>query len=185
MNTAPRQYFPNQAWFGRPFYQVWIPVLLGVTVICCESQAVFGGSNTGRWLSQVWPAILGKVNTPFFGEIHHTLRKIGHVTGYGTLGLLFLQAWRRSVRIYMKMMGTRLGVAATMLAVSFTFLIGSLDEWHQSFIPGRTSTSTDVLIDTSGALLFNLIFWLSRYLHRRSLLNNRVKRRSSLTPDYL
>jgi VanZ family protein len=102
--------------------------------------------------------------------VHHLLRKLGHFSGYGTLGLLFRKAWYRSVRVYMNMIGSQLAVAATMLAVSFTFLVGCLDEWHQSMIPGRTSTRTDVLIDTCGALLFNLIFWGIRAYRRRQAL---------------
>jgi VanZ family protein len=169
MATPAVQFFPYQLPLRRPFYQIWLPVLCGLTVICFESTPFMGGNQTGRWLTSIWPTILGQANTPFFGEVHHLLRKIGHFTAYGTLGLFMLKAWRRSVRTYMKMFGTQLMFAASMLSVSFTFLIGSLDEWHQSMIPGRTSTCLDVLIDTSGALLFNVIFWSLRAYKRRSL----------------
>jgi VanZ family protein len=66
------------------------------------------------------------------------------------------------------MFGSRLLLAATALSISFTFLVGSLDEWHQSIIPGRTSCCRDVLIDTCGALVFNLAFWSVRAWRRRS-----------------
>jgi VanZ family protein len=167
MATPAIQFIPYQTTSRRPFYfQVWFPVLCGLTLICLESTPMMGGSNTGRLLTSIWPKILGQANTPFFGVVHHLLRKIGHFTGYGTLGLFLLKAWHRSVRTYMKMFGSQLMFAASILSVSFTFLIGSLDEWHQSFIPGRTSTCTDVLIDTSGALLFNIIFWTMRARRR-------------------
>jgi VanZ family protein len=174
MATPAVQFFPSQTPLSRPFYQVWLPVFCGLSVICFESTPIMGGNQTGRWLTDIWPTILGQANTPFFGAVHHFLRKLGHFSGYGTLGLFLLKAWHRSVRTYMKMMGGQLMFAASALAVSCTFLVGSLDEWHQSFIPGRTSTCTDVLIDTGGALLFNTIFWTSRYLRRRSLLKQQL-----------
>lgn len=158
---------PSESKAQRRLRCAWIAVLCGVAVICVESTPFFGGNTTGRWLAHIWPRILGQVNTPFFGLVNHTLRKVGHFSGYGTLGLLFRRAWYRSVNVYMNFIGRQLAVASTVLSVSFTFLIGCLDEWHQSMLPGRTSTRTDVLIDTCGALLFNLIFWGLRAYRRR------------------
>lgn len=40
-----------------------------------------------------------------------------------------------------------------MISVSFNFIYAILDEFHQSFVPGRTPLVKDVLIDTSGAIL--------------------------------
>ena len=171
MSASPvMPFFPTQT-SQRPLHHAWIPVFFGLTVICFESTAMFGGNTTGRWLADIWPRILGQANSPFFGEVHHILRKLGHFSGYGTLGLLLRKAWHRSVRVYMNMIGTQLSLAAGALAVSCTFLIGSLDEWHQSMTPGRTSTRTDVLIDTCGALLFNAIFWAIRAHKRRKATN--------------
>ncbi len=154
--------------------KAWIPVLFGLCVICFESTPLMGGNRTGRWLTEIWPSILGQANTPFFGEVHHILRKIGHFTGYGTLGLLFRKAWYRSVRLYLGLLGSRLMVGASALAVSCVFLVGCMDEWHQSLIPGRTSTQTDVLIDTCGALVFNIAFWTIRARRRRALLRQQT-----------
>jgi len=157
--THPVPFFQSETTSLSPLHQVWLPVLCGLTVICFESTAMMGSNNTGRWLTDIWPKSLGPANSPFFGVVHHLLRKLGHFTGYGALSLLLRRAWYHSVRTYLKMIGRRLMFAAFALSVSFTFLVGCLDEWHQSFIPNRTSSGRDVLIDTGGALLFNLIFW--------------------------
>jgi VanZ family protein len=158
---------------SRPSPAAWIPVIFGLAVICFESTQVMGGDRTARWLSEIWPTTLGQVSAPFFGEVHHLLRKLGHFTGYGMLGLLLRKAWYNSVRIYLKMIGNQLMFAASALSVSCIFLIGSLDEWHQSMVPGRTSTCRDVLIDTGGALLFNAIFWAIRARRRSALRTHR------------
>ncbi|GAC1420566.1 MAG: hypothetical protein NVSMB62_14640 [Acidobacteriaceae bacterium] len=167
MATTPFPYSPSL----RPaLHKVWIPVLLGLTMICFESTPIMGGNHTARWLSFVWPPSFGSISSNFFIDFHHMLRKLGHFSGYGTLGLLFRKAWQRSVRAYLGLVGAQLKIGATALAVSCVFLVGSLDEWHQSFIPGRTSKCSDVLIDTCGALVFTLAFWAIRYFRRRSLI---------------
>lgn len=48
-------------------------------------------------------------------------------------------------------------------ALFFTVFYGLVDEFHQKFIPGRTSDINDVIADTVGGLLYLLVFWfLSR-----------------------
>lgn len=47
-----------------------------------------------------------------------------------------------------------------LLGVVTAFLAGSLDEIHQSFVPSRGSSFHDVLLDTAGALFFQLVIAL-------------------------
>jgi VanZ family protein len=49
---------------------------------------------------------------------------------------------------------------ASVLAVLCTLLVASLDEYHQSFLPSRTSSPVDVGIDVCGAIAFQLILLL-------------------------
>jgi VanZ family protein len=63
--------------------------------------------------------------------------KIGHFAVYGLLGTLLCRmgtGWR--------------GAAGAVLAAS---AYGASDEWHQSFVPGRSVEVTDWLADTLGA----------------------------------
>ena len=46
-----------------------------------------------------------------------------------------------------------------LLAMLGTAAIASCDEWHQSFLPNRTSSVRDVLIDCTGALTLQLIVY--------------------------
>ena len=50
------------------------------------------------------------------------------------------------------------------LALVFTALVASLDEWHQSYIPSRTGTWHDVLLDSTAALVALILirFWIAR-----------------------
>ena len=70
------------------------------------------------------------------------LRKLGHVAGYLVLTLLLLRALRRS------------GVAAAVpVAMAAAFAYAVSDEWHQSFVPGRSADVLDWYADAAGALL--------------------------------
>jgi VanZ family protein len=54
---------------------------------------------------------------------------------------------------------------AAALAVLVTLAVACADEFHQSFIPGRTATFRDVILDTMGGLFAQiviLLFWKAR-----------------------
>jgi VanZ family protein len=55
---------------------------------------------------------------------------------------------------------------AHLYALLATFVLGSLDEWHQSYIPTRTSSLHDVLLDTCGGFCVQCIIFLAFTLHR-------------------
>jgi VanZ family protein len=143
----------------------WLPVFFGLGVIACESTALMSGANTGHWLLNLCHSLWGQTDDATFQTTHFLLRKLGHFTGYGLLSLLFRRAWLITFRRTWKGQRSRLPFSAAALAVGCTFAVACLDEWHQSFLPGRTSTPYDVMIDTTGALLFNLA--LTAYMTRR------------------
>lgn len=45
------------------------------------------------------------------------------------------------------------------LVVCFSFLYGVSDEFHQSFVPLRTASFSDVIADTLGATLVAIGYW--------------------------
>ena len=54
-------------------------------------------------------------------------------------------------------------------ALIISFLYACIDEWHQSFTPGRVMAFTDVIIDTIGAILGLFIVFIikKRYLNSK------------------
>jgi VanZ family protein len=54
----------------------------------------------------------------------------------------------------------RLRIAAHGLAMLGTLFIASSDEIHQLFLPNRTGTFHDVMIDCLGGLVMQTIIWL-------------------------
>ena len=99
------------------------------------------------WLPPlVWLAVIFTFSTRHGGGHLPTaeiaLRKLAHVTEYLVLTLLLLRALRRS------------GVAqAVPVAAVAALAYACSDEWHQSFVPGRTATPRDVAIDGVGIAL--------------------------------
>jgi len=105
------------------------------------------GRVASTWLPPiVWMAIIFAFSAQHGGGHLPTaeiiVRKLGHVAGYFVLTLLLVRALRRS------------GVApAVPVAAAVALVYAASDEWHQSFVPGRTATPRDVGIDAVGMAL--------------------------------
>jgi VanZ family protein len=148
----------------------WLPVFFGLTVIFFESTRTMSGANTGKWLLDLCHALWGQVDEAPVDVANHILRKSGHFCGYGTLALFFRRAWYISLRKSWEGSRSRLPFSAAALAVFCVFCVASADEIHQSFLPGRTSSIYDVMLDTAGAILFNYLFFVITARRRRKLL---------------
>ena len=81
--------------------------------------------------------------------IHHVIRKSGHFTEYFILSLLLLHALRAGTRDF--------GLRWALIVIFIVAGYAALDEFHQSFVPGRTAAVTDVLLDTSGGAAAQLL----------------------------
>lgn len=132
----------------------WLPVFLGLSLISIESTAMMSGADTSRWLLYFCHAWWGQTDSATFDAIHLLLRKLGHFSGYGFLALLFRRAWYVTLRPRWEGSRSRLPFSASALAVISTFMVACMDEVHQSFVPGRTGSFLDVMIDTAGAVVF-------------------------------
>lgn len=146
--------------------------MIGIAVILTESTAMMGANNTSRWLLPIWIKLFGPITPAHWAVVHHWIRKTGHFVGYGLVSLGFFEGWRATFSEKMQN-HRRIFTVVTPLALLSTLLLASWDEWHQSFLPNRTSKVSDVGIDFSGALLANLILLLVLVL----LWRVRMKRR--------
>ena len=73
-----------------------------------------------------------------------------HAGEYSVLGVLTIRAY--------SIQGSKMEVKAILYLSLFILLSGLLDEWHQSFVPGRHAQLIDALFDTicgaSGMLIY-------------------------------
>jgi VanZ family protein len=144
----------------------WLPAALSVLMIVLESTATMSASNTSQWLYPFWVRLFGPISTAHWVEVHHLIRKTGHFVGYGVVSLAFFYSWRRTL-LRMAVRHWTLWRRASVLAVACTLLIAILDEYHQSFLPSRTSSPKDVCIDLCGAITFQLFLLLVIQLSTR------------------
>ena len=146
----------------------WLPAALSVLMIALESTATMSASNTSRWLYPMWVWLFGTPTPAHWEEIHHLIRKTGHFVGYGLVSLAFFYSWRQTFH-RMAVRHWTLWRRASVLAVLCTLVVASLDEYHQSFLPSRTSSPIDVGIDVCGAIAFQLVLLLiiQRFVRRR------------------
>ena len=56
----------------------WLPVLFGLTVICCESTSTMSRANTGRWLLDLLHSLWGQTDVAGVEVANFFLRKTGH-----------------------------------------------------------------------------------------------------------
>lgn len=93
-------------------------------------------------------------------RIEHYVRKLAHVTEY------FLLAAAVSFPLYVyRLRGWRLVLAAGFFCVCFA----GLDEWHQSFVPGRSPSPRDVAIDSIGIFAGIELTRLICFIGRRTI----------------
>lgn len=101
-----------------------------------------------------------------FAVWHQVFRKTGHVVGYFILSVLLFRSWRGTF----PRLSTRWCFEWATVALLSTALVASLDEWHQSFLPSRTGTARDVLLDTAAALVAQIaLFVMLRMESSRAL----------------
>jgi len=82
----------------------------------------------------------GAITQEYFGSLNVPIRKCGHMFEFGLLFLLFNWALYPSKSFWNR------ALLSFLLTIAYAFS----DEWHQSFVPGRTSQLSDVIVDGIG-----------------------------------
>jgi VanZ family protein len=150
-------------WSNRrsPKYWIsaWLPVAVGIGVIMIESTEWMGADHTSGPLRWLFESIFGPVADARWELLHHFIRKSGHFLGYGAMGLLWLRAW------WMTLPRSRF-LHDAFLALLGTALVASADEWHQTFLPNRTGSPWDVLLDCCGAITLEVLVYVFMRIFR-------------------
>jgi VanZ family protein len=148
---------------ARPVYLqprvvlIWVVTLAWAGNITFLSTASFGGPVTGWLLAQLLSSLHIHLAHPTFEIVHFLIRKLAHCTEYAIFSLfLYFSINPRHPESW----HTRRALGAVVIAGLFSLT----DEYHQSFVPGRTASIKDCGIDTFGALLAMLLLYAGRHL---------------------
>jgi VanZ family protein len=129
---------------GRRVLRAWTYVAVWAGVVLLASSPGFSATQTERWLWWIARLLFENVPSSELDMVNAMLRKTAHFVEYAILGLLAHRAclltWGR--RRYAFVL-----VGALLLAL----LCAGLDEWHQHFLPQRTGSLRDILLDLCGA----------------------------------
>lgn len=117
-------------------------------------------SNVLRWsLALAWMIVIfmfshqansGTITEEYFGLMNVPIRKFGHIVEYMVLYLLVKWALDG-----IKPSASKLN---TIYTLTVAILYAASDEWHQSFVPGRSASVRDVVIDSIGATSGVLVY---------------------------
>jgi VanZ family protein len=133
----------------------WGPAAIWAGLIFCFSTGSFGASSTSRVIEPILSSLMPSLSPDQLAIIHFSIRKFGHLSEYFIFALLVRRAIAREFRA----MPIRRHILWTLLAVC---LYAASDEWHQSFVPERTASAGDVLLDSAGGSCGVLCFEAAR-----------------------
>ena len=121
------------------------PIVLWAALIFIFSSGLLSGSNTSTIVRPLVQWVYPSISEATLASVHALIRKASHFVEYAILALFAARALRTSSRDFLR---------NHWFAVSLTFvaLYALSDELHQSFVPSRTASIYDCLIDTAGGL---------------------------------
>ena len=134
----------------RRFLSRYLPLVVWLGFISFASSNSFSASNTSRIIGPLVLWLFPHTSPERLAVIHFITRKIAHFTEYAILGFLAARAFRTSPRPAIRQRWFL--ICATLVVV-----YALMDEYHQSFVPSRTASIFDSLIDMAGGLTALLV----------------------------
>jgi len=133
---------------------LWVVVLLwAVLIFTLSAQPAEQSNNLSSKVTKtivetvIWIANINidtKTTDGLVQQLNHLVRKSAHTGIYFVLGVLVIKTCIKT--------GVR-DIKAYIFAMIFCIFYAATDEFHQTFVPGRSGQISDVLIDTAGAIL--------------------------------
>lgn len=155
----------------RPRRTRWICLLCGLTGLLLtylfSSQTTTDSQSISKQLAHMVIDLIPSLRRLPETQLTHlvevwnlVLRKAAHFTLY-LIVAVFLTLFVDTFALPLFAKGA--------VVIGVVLVCASLDEWHQTFVPGRTGSFRDVLLDTGGALVGAVaVLTINQCLQRRS-----------------
>ncbi len=137
----------------------WLPVCAWASLIFLFSTDHFSSAHTAQLFGFFSSWLFPEIPAEDIAPVHGIMRKLGHWTEYFVLAVLMLRALRNET-------GKTWELRHAVYTLVFILLYALSDELHQTFVPSRTASFGDVMIDVLGGICG--ILWIVWY--RRGLL---------------
>ena len=140
----------------------WVPAILWAILISYASTDAFSASHTSEFMIPALHWLFPFATIETLQRIHFLIRKTSHFSEYFIFSL-FLMRGMRGRNDGWKL---RWAIWAVIIAAGYS----ALDEFHQSFVPSRTASPWDSLIDMTGAVAAQVLLWLWIWSNARHLI---------------
>lgn len=137
-------------WLAR-----WGPALVWACLMWTFSTGTFTTEHTSHYIVPFLHWLFPSLSRETLLTLHLIIRKGAHFFEYFIFSLLIL----RGIRTGRKEMRLSWALAAIAIVAAYA----ALDEFHQSFVPGRGASVWDVLLDASGGAAAQLAVALFLY----------------------
>lgn len=148
----------------------WVPAILIMIMIYYFSSkpAEISGQESmvvTDYIYTVYESFSGRVGPAeerayTISLLEHIIRKAAHMTEYAMLALALAWPFRKH---------SLKGLSLTLATMGSTVFYAMSDEFHQTFVPGRSGEIRDVIIDSIGAVIGYLIFTvIYKKLHKKA-----------------
>jgi VanZ family protein len=132
--------------------RLWLPVVAWAILISWASTDAFSTSHTSLIIIPALHWLFPHAGADTLDRLHFLVRETAHFAEYFVFSFLLQRAIRGEHRGWQ----IRWAIAALAIAAGYS----ALDEFHQSFVPSRTASSWDSLLDTTGAATAQVLLWL-------------------------
>ncbi len=138
------------------------PLIVWSALIFIGSSDLLSSSHTSSFIVRPLHLLFPNASDQTLGVIHFLVRKSGHFTEYAILALLAARAFSSSSANWLR-------ARWFIVALSFVVVYALSDEFHQMFVPTRTASIYDSMIDSFGGLTALAVFaWRARVRCRQS-----------------
>ena len=134
---------------GR-FLSRYLPLVAWLAFISYASSDEFSAENTSRIIGPLILWLFPGTTPETLAVIHFITRKVAHFTEYAILGFLSARAFRTSSRPAIR-------DHWFLISAALIVVYALIDEYHQSFVPSRTASIFDSMIDIAGGFAVLLV----------------------------
>lgn len=151
-NLSPYHNAFSRAMNTRFILKYWLPVFLWTVFIFVGSSDLMSAEHTSRFIGPFLRWFAFDIADTTVASIQFIVRKCAHLTEYAVLAALIWRALRFQIPS---------GTVRTQATIAFVAAVicAVFDEFHQSFVPSRTSSPADVAIDGVGAIIGLVVYW--------------------------